>query len=728
MSRDELACRLSQALLMVVVCWSPATHATAQDRPPPGKVPSLIKDLRAENVEVRRTASAKIRESDRTVQRDALPALIDRLMYEKDGQVRLAVLDAITSLGREAEPAVPALIHTLRTDYGGQRLEETHQDYRSALALAAVGKSAVEGLRGLLNSRKENVRAEAVMALGRIGPDAGAAVPDLILLLGDKNERVRREVSLACGKIGAAAVRPLISACSSSDALIRAAAVESLGHVSSPDPGGTRSILGCTDDADPKVRAAALKALARMNLPPDVLLPSLRENLKHKDEAVRLSVVDLIVARQELLVRMAPVCESLLMGEDDRVARQAAYLLGRLGPDAVPRLIAALRHGNSRIDLIAEALAQTGRSSVEMLTKAVEDPNPRIRRGAALALGQIRPVAPGTVKTLTVGLRDPDTEVRAAFLTAIGELGPRARDAVPAVRDLLLDISAAIRIQAVDVLAHSAPRDDRLFKDLTAMLNDSDARVQRRAIDAIRILGPQGRGALAIVTGKLNSPDREVRLAAADWLGSHGEGAATAVPALISLLNDPSPELRAVAAQTLGKLGKAAQPAFDRLASLLAAEPAKVRVAAVFTLGGLGLDVTVVRPALSKALRDDHPEVRLAAVTAIQRLGPQGSIFIPDLIVLASDKEKAGSVQRLLRRYERRSPDVRALPELVKQLEHDQASVRLLAAKYLGFAGQNAKEAIPALERLRNDPNDDVRKQAAAACERIKSAPATDRQ
>ena len=120
-------------------------------------------------------------------------------MKEKDGQVRLAVLDAVTSLGPDAEPAVPALVHTLRTNYGGQGQEESHQDYRSALALAAIGKPAVEGLRGLLKERKESVRAEVAMGLGRIGPDAAAAVPDLIPLLGDGSARVRREASRRSG-------------------------------------------------------------------------------------------------------------------------------------------------------------------------------------------------------------------------------------------------------------------------------------------------------------------------------------------------------------------------------------------------------------------------------------------------------------------------------------------------------------------------------------------------
>ena len=108
---------------------------------------------------------------------------------------------------------------------------------------------------------------------------------------------------------------------------------------------------------------------------------------------------------------------------------------------------------------------------------------------------------------------------------------------------------------------------------------------------------------------------------------------------------------------------------------------------------------------------------------AIQRFGPQGAIFLPDIILLAEKKENLRSVERMLRRFEARRPDVRSLPELVKQLDHKQDSVRLLAIKFLGLAGPSAKDAIPALERMREDPSAEVRKQAAAASEKIKSDP-----
>jgi HEAT repeat protein len=720
-SRSVRIRTLNWAFVVVAAVGLLATRASAQNGSTAEFARSPVESLHAENVDVRRAAANKIRMSSRRVQRDALPAMIEVLMKEKDGQVRLAVLDTITAMGPDAAPAVDALVHTLRTNYGGQGKEELHQDYRSALALAAIGKPAVEGLRGLLGERKENVRAEVVMALGRIGPNAGAAVADLVPLLGDKSERIRQEATRALGRIGEAAVEPLIAASAHQDAGVRARAVESLGMSSTLSDGVRRAVLERSHDASPEVRAAATRSLARLALPDDVLLPVLKEDLKDEDEQVRLAAVNLLIARRALLLPLVPQLASLLTGKHDGVAHHAAFLLGKVGPDAAPKLLEALRDENSRIDPIAEALAQIGRSIVPTLIRAVEASEPRVRRGAALALGQIRPLAPEVVPKLTAGLNDPDTEVKGAFLTAIRNLGPRARESVSAVRAMLHDQSAENRIHAVEILAQSAPRDARLVGDLSGLLNDADARVQRQAMDTLRSLGPLGRDALPLVIKKLDSPHAEVRLAAAEMIGSHGQASAEAVPALSSLLTDPAPELRTTAAQTLGKLGRVAQPAFPKLTPLLEAQQVEVREAAASALGSLDLEVDIIRPHLAKAMQDRESKVRRAAMRAVQRLGPQGAVFVPDLIVLARNKETAMGAERLLRRFERRGPDLRSLPELVKLLEHDQETVRLLASKFLGLAGRNAHGAIPALERLREDPSMQVRKQAEAACELIKN-------
>src|SRR4051794_9652935 len=88
-------------LLAVVLCGSSATLGLAVDGPAIDRARAMIKDLEAENVEVRRAAAVGIRSSPRDVQRASVPELIDRLMKDTDGQVRLAVLDTLFALERD---------------------------------------------------------------------------------------------------------------------------------------------------------------------------------------------------------------------------------------------------------------------------------------------------------------------------------------------------------------------------------------------------------------------------------------------------------------------------------------------------------------------------------------------------------------------------------------------------------------------------------------------------
>ena len=684
-------------------------------------------DLKSESVEARRAAAIALRDAGRDARLAALPALIDRLMVEKDGQVRLATFDAVTSLGPDAAPAVDALAHTLRTNFGGQGREESHQDYRAALALAAVGEPAVGALRSLLSERKEGVRAEVVMALGRIGPAAAPAVADLTPLLADPSERLRSEAVRALGSIGAPALDALLAACAGDDPKARAGAVEALGFAPEPDPRAVRAALERARDDAPEPRAAAIRALARMG---DAVAeadarPILAEALRRDDEAVRLAAVDAFLERPALLAASADDLESLLTEAGDGPARHAAFLLGGLGMESAPRLLRALGDDRSRVEPIAEALARLGRPVAPALAEAAASPSPRVRRAAALALGRLRPLAPGAVEALTKGLRDADPTVAAASLDALGSLGPRAAPAIPEVRSLLHAESPALRAQAVGVLALAAPRDARLVDDFLAALDDPEAAVRRAALERLRGAGALGRRAIPAAAAKLADPDEEVRVAAADLLGGHGPSAAEAVPALTTLLDDPSPRLQVVAVETLGRLGPAAREAFEPIAARLASPEPTVREAAALTLGLLGVGPEEARPRLASALRDESPAVRKAALRSVQRFGPSASYFAPDVLLMAVDKDDRPAVERFLKRLERRGPDPRTIPELAAHLGHDNAAVRLMAVKLLALAGPAAAPALPALERLREDPDPEVRTQARSACDQLRPAPAS---
>jgi len=60
------------------------------------------------------------------------------------------------------------------------------------------------------------------------------------------------------------------------------------------------------------------------------------------------------------------------------------------------------------------------------------------------------------------------------------------------------------------------------------------------------------------------------------------------------------------------------------------------------------------------------------------------------------------------------------LPILIELLQDKDASVRRRAIGVLGAVGQDAKEAIPALEALARDQDADVRSAALEAIQRIR--------
>lgn len=713
-------------ILSALVCWAAlaSTAVLLGDEPSlPSSLAAWTTELRHTDLEVRRKSAIATRRAEKAIQQELLPVLIELLENEKDGQVRLAILDTMTDMGPAAEPAVPTLVAAMTTTHGGRRNEELHRDYRVALALASIGKPAVQGLQGLLAAEKANVRAEAAMALGRIGGPAASAVGGMLPLLADEETRVRREAAIALGRIGTPALDSLLEAAAHDEVSYRVGAMVAFGNFVTANGTAAESVVEGARDEAAAVRAAAVRALSIHPVSVAVQRELLLANLRHHDEEVRSAVVNQLAGDRDRLRDLEGDLAKLLVADHDGVAWHAAFLLQATGIESLPTLLSALRSTDSRVEQVAGAMALLGVTAVDALLEATGDAEPRVRQGAALALGQIRPLKERTVLRLGAGLNDREAPVQAAFLKAIGYLGPRAREVVPDVRLKLRDPAPELRMQAIEILFDSAPRDAQLLDDLRSMLDDSHVEVQRQAINAIRSLGPIGRSALELVIQKLESPDADVRAAAAAMIGSHGAGAAEAVPALRSLLSEPAAEQRIIGAETLGQIGAASQPAFEELIELLDDETPGVRLAVVATLGNLQLEAERLRPHLAGALRDEESDVRRAAFRGIRRFGRQGSIFVPDLIRLAADESQARYLGRTLARYERYGTAAQSIPELIELLGHESDAVQLWAVKFLGLAGSQAEGALVELQSLADHANEEVRTQAKLAIASIQGIP-----
>jgi HEAT repeat protein len=184
------------------------------------------------------------------------------------------------------------------------------------------------------------------------------------------------------------------------------------------------------------------------------------------------------------------------------------------------------------------------------LVSLLNDPEPDVRRTAALSLGKI--AVPESAPALTQALGDPDSLVRQYSAWALGNLGEHAPEAsvlalVPLLGDSSLGVSAAAA-EAVGKIGAS----QRALDLLTHALRDHSAGARRAAMQALAWL--EEPSTYPYIQQALNDPDADVRQGAIAALGELGER--RAVSAMLDrLLHDPDTGVRAEAAYRLGKLG-----------------------------------------------------------------------------------------------------------------------------------------------------------------------------
>jgi len=353
---------------------------------------------------------------------------------------------------------------------------------------------------------------------------------------------------------------------------------------------------------------------------------------------------------------LAPLVAAL---SDDSPARRAnaAFTLGLFGPQSLP--------------------------AREPLVQALQDPQAEVRSEAAQALLRMGKDAIGSlVKTLS----SESPEARAAAEKSLLVLGNTALDELalalddpqlqgPATR-VLNQIGTSEVKQVLLGQAKLAQVSATLpAAELVALLSDSDARIQRKAEQA---LVTQGEPAVSALLPLLAQRDPRLRTVARNALRAMG---APIAGALTQALQQPNPLLRMEACLLLGGLGEAAAPSITLLGNALRDSDEKVREAAAVALSRIG---DPGRDALLSALAEPRSEVQVAVSKGLAQVGEK------------------------------------AIPGLVKSLSSPQPSVRYMAASALGQMGPRARDALPALEALRTDPDATVRYYVNNALEKIR--------
>ena len=88
-------------------------------------------------------------------------------------------------------------------EFADRRMREEEPAQQEAVAaLSRLGPRAVPELINALKDDDWQIRNQAAVVLGTIGPEAKAAVPALIDVLGEEDKYFRSHAAVALGKIG----------------------------------------------------------------------------------------------------------------------------------------------------------------------------------------------------------------------------------------------------------------------------------------------------------------------------------------------------------------------------------------------------------------------------------------------------------------------------------------------------------------------------------------------
>ncbi|NLY00226.1 MAG: sigma-70 family RNA polymerase sigma factor [Rhodopirellula sp.] len=481
-------------------------------------LPELLAMLRESDVLQARFAAAQVLLGLREAACEAVPQLC--AMLAERYPTRGYVLHILGAIGRHSKEAVPLLVTNLRDHRG-----DIHE---VAQALASIDPDALtRELAILCWDTNPNIRRAAAKALGDFGPRTKKGIRDLSRLLRDHEWEVRCAAAEALGNMGLAArsaVPELVSLLQDPCWEVRHASVRALKRIGPESKVAIPELFALYRNAQlrPHLRQDIAATLVSLG-PCDEAISALKEIFRDPDTiVVAIALAGLVDFGPDAQWAVADLI-SLLSHKDRCVRRDAAEVLGSIGPDATSAV-----------------------PSLTLLLGASSDWD--VRTHAARSLGQIARGAKEAVQALAKLLADPRgdaRDLRCIALNSLARIGPAARLAVPDVATLLSSDQPRLASAAALALGRIGTPSDSDLRHLLQQCLSTDCRpgVQAAAASSLATLGHDLSSNLDVVTRLLNSFPPSVLDAdtgntyhqslALDVLGHLGPAAAKTLPQIL---------------------------------------------------------------------------------------------------------------------------------------------------------------------------------------------------
>jgi HEAT repeat protein len=465
--------------------------------------------------------------------------------------------------------------------------------------------------------------------------------------------------------------------------LIRQSAAQALVGYNGPSSAAdvlVRELVPLVSDPDAGVRSAATATLCSLGTPgslPDgspaaVIAPQIAPLLKSTDGEVRRDAAEVLGCLGPAAAAFAPQLDAVLEGKDRAdvhvAAAEALSNMGTAGSAYLGQILTTLLSYNEHVrESVAEAIKKSslGPDAAALLARnasLLKDRDPHTRQFMAEAVGNLASLGPVvTALTPQVGdlLRDPELEVREAAARALGQISTASKGPQPVQTGNIQRGRLGVTIRDVsDQLARSVGLDRPRGAQITAVDPKGPAAAAGIKGGDI-ILGVDGKP-LATASQLIELLVGGSKASLQVWRNGHTATVTTRVARL-----DEAPQIQAsaFAPQIAALLGEAdpGHGTYD----------ISIRSVAAEALANMGPAAAPFAPRIVALVRAPQSGVRFAAQRALGQMGSAAQGAVPTLVALLKDSD---------------------------------ASVREAAAAALGAMGPAAAPAVPQLVELLKDP------------------------
>ncbi len=612
---------------------------------------------------------------------------VRELLHSPSSDLRRRAVKIAGKLGSLAFPFRIRLIALLNDPH-----ESTRQ--ASAKTLHRIGPRTLPALRIALQEGHWRQRANAAYTLGLFGPKALPALSDLIRATLASTWQIRRTSAWALGKIGPqahSAAPALFALLYDPSFQVRQHALRSLPKLklapTTLQPPLER-FLHNTKDPEDLLSAARLLSATTTQSSHFFAWKKLL-HIAQKERHVFFALRALHHHPNRLASILPDITAALDRFGTRRVQAQITQILRTLGPLALPAVLSILRGQHHRIQMrtirIIGRLPHLSQNWLPELLDLAQNAPFTISRQSLFSLGRLQINAPSVIALLRQTLHSTDFRYRAIATQAIELMGanalPLLQDLFEATRDIHWEVRQdAVRILG-KILPHNTLHEKNVQDRLQQALTDEDFLVRNEALKSLLLRRPSRTLLLALLHKHLRDPSPVVQ-----------KTAALALRAL-DPKQDPQALLRAYHRAQRFLMRKAIPTKQQPLAAFLDHAPAHQKL-------DRWNEIEEHAPhnlsLLAYALTHSNRSVQDKAIQDLQTRGNSVSSLFPHIIQLMGEPRTDSSLQqKLIALLQQDLP--KALIHLQRALHSPNARIAREACATLAQIPQHATPLVPNL-------------------------------